>query len=229
MVATKIILMIAIALTFSTTASAQMYGSILCKNPNFSCHIATPSDTWEKLFINLNERVLVMKINRVNIPIYPGMKIAIPKSTNRNILAYSPLPAKIDNAGQKTILVSLKDLAWGAYDAKGQLINWGPASGGKGYCPDLHRGCHTLTGKFDIYHKEGRGCFSTKFPVGHGGAPMPYCMFFHGGFALHGSYIVPGYNASHGCVRMFVNDAQWLNQEFLADHLNVPVIIKGQI
>jgi lipoprotein-anchoring transpeptidase ErfK/SrfK len=39
-------------------------------------------------------------------------------------------------------------------------------------------------------------------------------MFFNGNFALHGSYNVPGYNDSHGCVRLFVNDAQWLNQEF---------------
>ena len=43
---------------------------------------------------------------------------------------------------------------------------------------------------------------------------MPYCMFFKGGFAMHGSSGVPGYNASHGCVRLFVDDAQWLNQDF---------------
>jgi hypothetical protein len=39
-------------------------------------------------------------------------------------------------------------------------------------------------------------------------------MFFKGGFAMHGSRGVPGYNASHGCVRMFVDDAQWLNKDF---------------
>jgi len=33
-------------------------------------------------------------------------------------------------------------------------------------------------------------------------------MFFHGGFALHGSPSVPGYNASHGCVRLFDDDAE---------------------
>ena len=50
-------------------------------------------------------------------------------------------------------------------------------------------------------------------------------MFFHGGFALHGSYEVPGYHASHGCVRMFVNDAKWLNEEFVGQE-RVPVIIR---
>ena len=44
---------------------------------------------------------------------------------------------------------------------------------------------------------------------------MPYCMFFHKGFALHGSDDIPGYRASHGCVRMFTRDAKWLNEEFV--------------
>lgn len=42
---------------------------------------------------------------------------------------------------------------------------------------------------------------------------MPYCMFFKGGYAIHASD-VPGYNASHGCVRVFYEDAEWLNREF---------------
>jgi lipoprotein-anchoring transpeptidase ErfK/SrfK len=50
-------------------------------------------------------------------------------------------------------------------------------------------------------------------------------MYFHNGFALHGSYEVPGYNASHGCVRIFVNDAKWLNQDFVGDD-QIPVVIK---
>lgn len=33
------------------------------------------------------------------------------------------------------------------------------------------------------------------------GAPMPYFMRFNGGIGMHTGYL-PGYNASHGCVRM---------------------------
>lgn len=33
-------------------------------------------------------------------------------------------------------------------------------------------------------------------------APMPYASYFTGGIALHGSADVPGYPASHGCVRV---------------------------
>lgn len=44
---------------------------------------------------------------------------------------------------------------------------------------------------------------------------MPYCVFFNRGIALHGSPEVPGYHASHGCVRLFVQDAEWLNESFI--------------
>lgn len=33
------------------------------------------------------------------------------------------------------------------------------------------------------------------------GAPMPYAMFFRGGYAMHQGY-VPPYAASHGCIRL---------------------------
>ena len=44
---------------------------------------------------------------------------------------------------------------------------------------------------------------------------MPYCMFFHGGYALHGSYEVPNYNASHGCLRVVPSAAAWLSRNFV--------------
>jgi uncharacterized protein YcbK (DUF882 family) len=39
-------------------------------------------------------------------------------------------------------------------------------------------------------------------------------MFFAPYYALHGSPQVPGFNASHGCVRLFSEDARWLNENF---------------
>ncbi len=43
-------------------------------------------------------------------------------------------------------------------------------------------------------------------------SPMPYSIFFHGGYALHGTYEVRhlGRPASHGCVRLDVANAQKL-------------------
>lgn len=204
------------------------FGSKLCSDDTrYDCYKVKRGDTWAKLFDDEQQRDLVMRINRINIRLHPGMTIAIPNNLNDNSdpLDHSPFKREIEPPGQKVILVSLSKLAFGAYDSQGNLEYWGPVSGARGYCPDIGRSCHTPTGRFAIYTKQGRGCKSTKFPVGRGGAPMPYCMFFHGGFALHGSYDVPGYNASHGCVRLFVNDAEWLNQEFTQNAGRVPVII----
>jgi L,D-transpeptidase ErfK/SrfK len=224
------ILIAIFVLLFSTLVNAKPYGAKLCShNEIYFCYTVKHDDSWKKLFNDPEERDLVMRINRINTHLYPGMKIAIPRQleSDHNPLSYSPFKMHISPPGEKVILVSLSRLAFGAYGPNGDLQYWGPVSGGRGYCSDIHRGCHSPTGTFAIYDKKGFGCVSTKFPVGRGGAPMPYCMYFHGGFALHGSYEVPGYNASHGCIRMFVNDAQWLNQNFTAEERNVRVIISN--
>lgn len=211
---------------FSSMANAMSFGAKLCKNNDaYTCYKVKRGDSWSKLFPDEDQRDLVTRVNRTNNKIYPGMIIAIPKNLEEaDMIEYAPFSHQIESS-KKVIIVSLDKLAFGAYDENGNLEYWGPISGGKGYCPDIGRGCHTKRGHFEIYRKMGAGCVSTKFPVGRGGAPMPYCMFFNGGFALHGSYDVPGYNASHGCVRLFVKDAKWLNQEFVGDD-NVAVIIQ---
>ncbi|TAK74971.1 MAG: L,D-transpeptidase, partial [Gammaproteobacteria bacterium] len=125
-------------------------------------------------------------------------------------------PQEIDAPNEKVIMVDLNLHAWGAYDSEGTLIRWGPATGGADWCRDIGRSCRTKSGTFRIYSLGSSSCVSTKFPIPRGGAPMPYCMFFNGGQALHGS---PGQvikdNASHGCVRLFVDDAEWLRYDFV--------------
>jgi L,D-transpeptidase ErfK/SrfK len=214
-------------LIFSLGAFAKTFGEKLCKtDPQLQCYTVKSNESLKKLFINPQDRDLVMRINRTN-KIYPGMKIAIPRHENMSMMDFAPFATQIDPPGEKLIYVSLRELAFGAYDETGTLQYWGPISGGKGWCPDIQRGCHTATGKFAISAIQGPECVSSKFPVGEGGAPMPYCMFFYGGYALHGSYDVPGYHASHGCVRLFINDARWLNEEFVMGELGIPVIVDG--
>lgn len=124
----------------------------------------------------------------------------------------APFPSTI--SGGNLIQVNLGKLAWGAYDDQGNLIRWGGASGGKNFCSDIGKGCKTVTGTFTFYKKQGSGCKSNLFPIPKGGAPMPYCMHFHGGYALHGGN-VPDFNASHGCIRVPTHEANWLNQNFV--------------
>ena len=197
-------------------ATTSRYGLNFCADANFKCIRIRGGQSWESLFPNEYQRQVVKRLNRMNIRLHNGMVIAVPQDlANTDLLDISPFPSKIDPPGEKMIVVDPPSLAWGAYDSAGNLVHWGPISGGKSYCPDVQRNCRTVDGNFRIYHKKGADCISKKFPVGSGGAPMPYCMYFHGGFALHASTTVPGYHASHGCVRIFAEDAQWLNQDFV--------------
>jgi hypothetical protein len=101
------------------------------------------------------------------------------------------------------------------YDADGNIVKWGPIASGRTKCSDSNKACLTMTGVFRVFSKENEKCKSDVFPIGKGGAKMPYCMYFHKGFAMHGSDDMPGYRASHGCVRMFTRDAKWLNETFV--------------
>lgn len=105
---------------------------------------------------------------------------------------------------------------WYAYK-NGRLINSGRASGGKHYCPDVGRSCRTPVGHFRVYSKGSASCVSSKYPLNRRKprAKMPYCMFFRGGYGIHGSYNVPNYNASHGCIRVRPAAARWLHRSFI--------------
>ena len=54
-------------------------------------------------------------------------------------------------------------------------------------------------------------------------APMPYFMRFHGGIGLHAGYL-PGYPASHGCVRM---PKEYAQEFFSAIDIGTPVTVFG--
>src|SRR3990167_8408225 len=134
-------------------------------------------------------------------------------------------PSHRDTHGNRVFIFSPKTHTWAAYDANGRRVNQGYASGGKEYCPDLRRGCRTIVGSYTIIAKKGPGCKSSKFPKPRGGAPMPYCMFFHPkGYAIHGSPDVPRANASHGCIRVTPDMAKWLSHHFITVGTKVIVL-----
>ncbi len=185
-----------ISILFNTSAAFSSDLPDFCNTGEFTCHQVSPNSV-------------------VAYPIYNSQPQS--KKTKLSNDSYN----NIDGfAHEKNIIeVDLNNLSWKAYDNEGKLVRSGHVSGGKDYCPDIGRECETVTGTFTIFRKGDENCKSTIFPVGKGGAPMPYCMFFHGGYALHGSNSVPNYNASHGCVRMSPEDAQWLNEEFVQEGL----------
>ena len=127
-------------------------------------------------------------------------------------------------AAGNTFIFNPNTLTWKAIDDNGHVVRTGRGSGGRRYCSDIHRGCKTPAGVYHVYSKGGSGCSSSRYPVGHGGAPMPYCMFFSKNYAIHGSYEVPNYNASHGCVRVRPSEARWLSNNFI--RIGTKVIIQ---
>jgi lipoprotein-anchoring transpeptidase ErfK/SrfK len=189
-----------VILIFTLLLCTPVYAEVdlsLCNSENYTC-----------IMTNDYQRVVIPRkpkrsqsFNRAD---------AVRKPTRRTP---PPVPSQIDE--KDIIKVDLNQNIWAAYDENGSLVRSGPASGGRDFCPDTGERCKTVTGTYTIFRKEGADCYSKIYPVGKGGAPMPFCMFFHEGFSLHGSSDVPDFNASHGCIRLIPDDAQWLNLEFV--------------
>lgn len=135
-------------------------------------------------------------------------------------------PDKRQATGRKVFIFDPKATAWAAYDAQGNRVKTGRASGGADFCEDVGRPCRTVTGSYRVYSKKGEECRSSIYPIEtNGGARMPYCMHFHGGYSIHAAYDVPNYNASHGCIRVLPSAAQWLNQDFI--DIGTTVVVKS--
>jgi lipoprotein-anchoring transpeptidase ErfK/SrfK len=124
--------------------------------------------------------------------------------------------------GEPTIRIVLSEQRAYFYKA-GKLVGESTISSGK-------KGFETPPGKYEVIQKDKDhvsnlyGAYEdddgnvvqenvdvTKDPVPDGahfvGAKMPFFMRFTGGYGMHAGYL-PGYRASHGCVRMPVTMAQ---------------------
>ena len=208
------------------------YGSALCNYPDFQCVTIKHGETWEKMFPNEQELDLVQRVNRTSNRLVVGQVLVIPKQLSTvTLLDLAPFPHKIVDT-ERQIIIDQDKLAWGAYNEDGVLLKWGPIASGRDKCTDSANSCRTLTGVYRIFSKEDSNCKSDVFPIGRGGAKMPYCMYFHKGFALHGADDMPGFRASHGCVRMFVRDAKWMNLYFAEtsdasnQHMGTKVVVR---
>lgn len=205
--------------------SAVNYGQTLCNTPGFYCRTITEQDTWYSLFPDFQQREAVMRLNRTNVALMYRSWIVAPKDFSKTTyMDMSPLPSKINTHREKLLLVNLRLFAFGAYDKNGKLLYWGPASSGAKKCPSEQSDCATAIGNFRVFRVEGKDCMSHEYPLEtHGGDPMPYCMYFHGGAALHSSTLSGFINRSAGCIRLFNADAKWLYERFVTRGTRVVV------
>ena len=145
------------------------------------------------------ERMTVLKLNRVDLAHAKRKNIVVPDSILPE-LEYSPLPSQVRELAEipKFIAVSRRVQAFGAYEY-GKLVRWGPTSTGKASTP-------TDSGLFFTNWKS-RTAISTDDPSWI--LNWYFNIIALKGVAFH-QYELPGKPASHGCVRLLEEDAQWI-------------------
>ncbi|MGI8892732.1 MAG: L,D-transpeptidase [Bacteroidia bacterium] len=146
------------------------------------------------------QRRIISDINRIDEHrINPVDSIVIPDPLVDSLIFYSPFPSTLITAEDicKLLLISRKIQAFAAYEY-GVLVKWGPSSLGKESTP-------TPEGLFFTNWKAK----STISTVNEEWL-MKWYFNIHNfrGISIH-EYAMPGYPASHACVRLKAEDAQW--------------------
>ncbi len=171
---------------------------------------------------------MVLALNRINMhKIQKGAVLSVPTAwTGVDMMALSPYPTRIDRIKDisKFIFVSQRVQAFGLYE-NGQLVRWGPVSTGK-------KATQTPSKLYFANWKQ-------KVTISNIDDTwiMPWNVNFANfdGMSLH-QYELPGYAASHSCVRLFEADAMfiydWVNQWTLTPKDQIatygtPVLIFG--
>jgi lipoprotein-anchoring transpeptidase ErfK/SrfK len=103
--------------------------------------------------------------------------------------ALAAVTIRIDNSSQRMRVYVDGGLAYG----------WPVSTARRGY--------RTPPGHYRVHRME-RMWYSRKYDM----SPMPYSLFFRGGYAIHGTYSIRqlGRPASHGCVRLHPANARAL-------------------
>lgn len=146
------------------------------------------------------QRNVLYALNRVDkYRVGVGDAMVVP-DTLTNLAVYSPFPKELEilNSIPKALLINQRVQAFGIYES-GKLLRWGPVSSGKQSTP-------TPNGLHYANYKAKR-----KISTINGSWVMPYYFNFmnFNGVGTH-QYTLPGFPASHSCVRMFREDAKFI-------------------
>jgi len=151
-------------------------------------------------FSNLQKEI-ILSVNRISESSVRLNKILlIPNSAQTNLLYYSPFPdvIKTNSDSSKFVVICQRIQAFGIYE-NDSLIRWGPVSTGKKSTP-------TPNGLFFANWK-----IEWKRSTIDYDWIMPWYVNIenHRGIAMH-EYNLPGYPASHACIRLLNKDATWI-------------------
>lgn len=175
-----------------------------------------------------DELSTILALNRIDINrMYRVKKLIIPDSIYTNFMDYSPFPSVIAELVEikKLIVISYPIQAFALYES-GRLIVWGPTSMGKKSTP-------TPIGLFHTNWK-------AKKTISTVNEEWILNWYFNivnlDGISMH-EYELPGYPASHSCIRLREQDAKfiydWADQWIVENNgrtiiaNGTPVIIYG--
>ena len=192
-------------------------------------HALLMKDSGRKVFKEYDEdkQLLILALNRIDkAHLRNADTLVIPDTFIADRNAYSPFPLTVSSltSVKKIILFSYPSQTYGVYE-NGSLLKWGPTSMGK-------KSSKTPTGLFFTNWK-GKEVVSTvdeewilkwNFNISN-----------KGGIGWH-QYTMPGYPASHSCLRLYADEAkflydwadQWVLQNNQLIAKGTPVIVFGE-
>jgi len=188
------------------------------------------NDTIRKVFkstFTSSEITTIVSLNRIdksNLKLVDS--IIVPDTFDDDFLAYAPFPYTLESIFEipKLVIFSYPIQAYGVYEF-GELVKWGPSSLGS-------KAHQTPTGLLFTNWKgeEVQSTFDDEWIL-----RWNFNIENKEGVGWH-QYELPGYPASHSCLRLLENDAKWLydwaDEWILKDASTVlakgtPVIIFG--
>ncbi|MEC3875009.1 L,D-transpeptidase [Chryseobacterium salviniae] len=147
------------------------------------------------------ERYAILALNRLDSKNkWNADTLVVPAKIDTTLMEYSPFPMQLDvlSPVKKIVVFSYPIQAYGVY-SNGSLVKWGPTSMGK-------KSAKTKTGlTFANWKKKlAISTVDSEWKL-----PYNFNIFNLDGIGWH-QYDLPGYPASHSCLRLLMNDAKWL-------------------
>lgn len=161
-------------------------------------------DSLMKVFkdrFNEKERYTILALNRLDQKnSWRADTLMIPDKISENFLDYAPFPTQMQILADvnKMVLFSYPIQAYAVYE-NGKLIKWGPSSMGK-------KAAQTKRGLMFANWKKELAISTVDSEW-----KLPYNFNIHNtlGIGWH-QYDLPGYPASHSCLRLLMDDAKWM-------------------
>ena len=143
---------------------------------------------------------IILAVNRVDANRWTRLDtLIVPDTFLTDFMAYSPFPKTVSTIKdvRKMILYSQSIQSFGAYE-NGELVRWGPISTGKKTTPTPSK----------LYHTNWKSKKTVSTVDDEWVMEWYFNMENFEGVSMH-QYEMPGYPASHACVRLYKEDAMW--------------------